>query len=440
MADGMRLRGLTHVEGDSDLPERTSVAIIGGGIVGAMAALVLAEQGVPVCLFEKGRIAGEQSGRNWGWVRKMGRQAADIRLAIMADGIWPTLDARTGHAMGYRVNGSIYPCDTQAEVEHHRKWRDEIGRPAGVDSRILTSDETMALLPGCVRPFAGALYTASDGCAEPFHAAPGIALGARTQGAKIFTGCAVRGVERSGGRISAVVTERGTVACDAVILATGAWSSLFLRHLGLRLPQLRLRASVAQVEGVGDAPDICCSARDVTFRKRLDGTWTYARRSLNTTDISPDHIRYFFDFLPMLRQNRDIIRLRWSLAGFRAAWRDDRRWKDTDQTVFERIRVLDPPGDPQILSMGRQGLLDAFPAFRDMTAVQDWSGFIEGTPDGMPVLGPAAKIPGLVIATGFSGHGFGIGPAVGQIAAELATGATPSEDIHPFRPGRFRKA
>lgn len=433
----MRLRGLTHVEGDAELPARTSVAIIGGGIVGVMAALVMAERGVPVCVFEKGAIAGEQSGRNWGWVRKMGRQSADIALAILADEIWPTLQQRTGHPMGFRINGSVYPCDTDAQVEEQRQWRDTIGRPAGVESYLLTAGETANLLPGCVRPFVGALHTPSDGCAEPFQAAPGIALGARAVGAKLFTNCAVRGLDREGGRVTGVVTEKGRVACDTVILASGAWSGLFLRHLRIRLPQLRLRGSVCQIEGDIDAPDICCSARDVSVRKRLDGTWTFAKRDLNTTDLSPDHLRYLFDFLPTLKQNRGVIGIRGSVPGFVKAWQDGRDWSDDQVTVFERDRILDPPGDPAILAKARESLIAAFPAFRDMKVVQDWSGYIEGTPDGMPVLGTVPNTPGLIVATGFSGHGFGIGPAVGQIAADLAMGTPVTCDIEPFRFDRF---
>ena len=441
MAQSLRLRGLKPVPSDDALPQAVDVAIIGGGIVGAMAALTLAEQGKSVALFEKGEIGAEQSGRNWGWVRKMGRQASDIQLAILADEIWPTLNQRTGETMGHRVIGSVYPCDTQEQIEAQRQWRDAIGRPAGVDSRLLDAEQTAALLPGCARPFKGALHTPSDACAEPFLAAPGIALGARRAGAQVFTNTAVRGLERSAGRVTAVVSERGTVACEQAILASGAWSGLFLRHHGLRLPQLRMRGSVAQVEGMleagGAPPDICCSAKDLSFRKRIDGTWTFAKRDLNATHISPDHFRHFFDFLPTLRQNREVLAIRLSPRDFLRAWREGQDWEDAGESPFERTRSIDPPADEAILSMARASLLAAFPAFETATPVQSWAGDIDGTPDALPVIGPAPGIPGLTVATGFSGHGFGIGPAAGQIAAELAMGKPPSADISAFRMERF---
>ncbi|MDK3018898.1 NAD(P)/FAD-dependent oxidoreductase [Pseudodonghicola flavimaris] len=430
------LKGLVQVESDGDLPPETGVAIIGGGIVGVTAALFLAERGVPVCLFEKGEIAAEQSGRNWGWVRKMGRQSTDIGLAILAGEIWPTLAERSGEDLGFRVNGSLYPCDTEEEIEEQARWRREIGQPAGVESHLLDAARTAALLPGCKRPFKGALHTPSDGCAEPFQAAPGIALGARRAGARIYTNCAVRDLETAAGRISAVVTERGRVACDRVILATGAWSSLFLRHLGQRLPQLSLRASVCHLEGVA-APEICCSARDISFRMRQDGTCTFARRNRSTSELSPDHFRFFRDFLPTLRENREMVGLRASPGGFLRAWRDSRDWQAGEETVFERTRVLEAPGDPAILSQARDRLIEAFPVFAGMRVIQDWSGFIEGTPDAMPVIGPVPEHDGLLLATGFSGHGFGTGPAVGQLLTELAEGQTPSLDLEAFRFDRF---
>lgn len=430
------LKGLKHVASDPALPDSTTVAIIGGGIVGVTAALTLAEQGIPVCLFEKGEIAAEQSGRNWGWVRKMGRKQADVGLAQLADTIWPTLEARCGEPTGYRVNGSLYPVDTPAQLEEQDRWRREIGDPAGTGSVLLDARQTADLLPGCVRPFIGALHTPSDGCAEPFLAGPAIALGARKRGARVFTNCAVRGLETSGGRVSAVVTEQGRVACDTVLLAGGAWSTLFLRHLGVRLPQLRLRASVCHVEGV-EGPDICCSARDVSLRRRLDGTFTFAKRDLNTTHISPDHFRFLADFLPTLKQNHQLIAMRAGLSEFLAEWRNGRPWGDDDPTVFERIRVLGARGEADILDRARASLVKAFPAFEGMTVIQDWSGEIEGTPDGMPVLDRVDRYPGLFVATGFSGHGFGIGPAVGQVMAELMLGQPLSHDLGAFRFDRF---
>jgi glycine/D-amino acid oxidase-like deaminating enzyme len=154
----------------------------------------------------------------------MGRVEADIDLSILSERIWEPLDIRAGYKTGYRKNGGVYPCDTRAELDEWAKWTRDVAEPRGVDSIILTRAQLEALLPGGKRDFVGGLYTKSDGCAEPFWAAPAIAKGAQDKGAKVFTNCAARGIETSGGVVSGVVTEKGRVGCKTVVLATGAWT------------------------------------------------------------------------------------------------------------------------------------------------------------------------------------------------------------------------
>ena len=273
------LADLAPVEAVGTLPRSTEVVVIGGGIVGASAALSLAEAGVPTCLLEKGRVGAEQSGRNWGWVRKMGRLEADVDLSILSERLWERLDARIGRPTGYRKNGSVYPCDTEQELEAHARWKRDVADPRQIGSVLLSSRELDALLPGGRRRFAGALHTPSDGCAEPFLAAPAIANGAREKGATVLVGCAARAVETEAGRVSAVVTDRGRIACKAVVIAAGAWTRLLCSGLGVEFPQLRLMGSVLQTEPM-DGPQLCVGASDFAFRKRLDGGYTIARAQL----------------------------------------------------------------------------------------------------------------------------------------------------------------
>ena len=111
-------------------------------------------------------------------------------------------------------------------------------------SRILRPDEVDQVLPGSSRRWAGALYTANDGRAEPQRAVPLMAQAARRLGAMIVTSCAARGFETTAGRVSAVVTEQGTIDCNAAILAGGAWSRLFCGNMGIDFPQLKVLGSV----------------------------------------------------------------------------------------------------------------------------------------------------------------------------------------------------
>lgn len=425
-----------HVASDPAPPSRSPVVVIGGGIIGTSTALFLARKGVPVVLCEKGEIAGEQSSRNWGWCRKMGRDPAEIPLAIEALRLWAEMDTLVGAETGFRQCGIIYLCKTNTELEHWTGWLEQAAGPYQLDSRIVTSAEAAALLPGLTGGWAGGLYTASDGRAEAQKAAPAIANAARRAGATVLTHCAVRGVETQGGRIAGVVTERGRIACDSVVLAGGVWSRLFCGPLDLRLPQLKVMSSVMRTEPLPGGPEISCSGFGFGLRKRLDGGYNVASWSGNVHDIVPSTLRFFFDFLPAARMERATSRLRLS-AAFLEEWRQPKRWSLDGESPFERVRVLDPPPYEPILRQARNSVVAAFPAFRNMRVAERWGGVIDVTPDALPVISVVDVLPGFFIATGFSGHGFGIGPGAGQLMADMVTGATPVVDPHPFRFSRF---
>jgi glycine/D-amino acid oxidase-like deaminating enzyme len=101
--------------------------------------------------------------------------------------------------------------------------------------------------------------------------------------------------------------------------------------------------------------------------------------------------------------------------------------------------VLDPSPDHAALDEVLRDAGTLFPQLAALRPVERWAGMIDVTPDEIPVLGPVEDLPGLLVVTGFSGHGFGIGPAAGYLAAQLARGQTPLVDLHPFRFGRFRE-
>ncbi len=94
-------------------------------------------------------------------------------------------------------------------------------------------------------------------------------------------------------------------------------------------------------------------------------------------------------------------------------WNTPRRWSLDEKTPFETVRVLDPAPDEDILAEAKRNLVAAFPAFAGVEISESWAGFIDATPDAVPVIGEVPRLPGFILATGFSGHGFGIGPGQG---------------------------
>src|SRR6476619_8157347 len=193
------------VRSDDVLPAHADVVIVGGGIIGTSTALFLAQKGISTVLCEKGHIAGEQSSRNWGWCRKMARDPREIPLVIESLRLWQGMNETVEAETGFRTCGIMYLAETPQDRERLEGWLDH-AREYQLDTRVIDGAEVARLLPGSAKPWAGALYTASDGKAEPQKAAPAIAAGARRRGATIMTGCAVRGIETAAGRVAAVGT------------------------------------------------------------------------------------------------------------------------------------------------------------------------------------------------------------------------------------------
>jgi glycine/D-amino acid oxidase-like deaminating enzyme len=426
------------VRSDVELPERVTVVVVGGGIIGATTALFLAEKGVSVALVEKGRIGGEQSSRNWGWCRSMGRDIGEIPLALESLRLWRGMNERTGRETGYRQPGIVYLCETEKDVAAQEAWLEQ-ARQHQVEARLLRGGELDAVMPGASANFVAGLHTPTDGRAEPMHAAPAIAEAARDHGARIFTSCAARGLDIHNGRVVGVITEKGRIRCNAAVLAGGAWSRLFAGAAGLDLPQLKVLGSVFRTKPLVGGPDITGAGNVFAFRKRLDGGYSIARRNANTAELTPDHFRLLTDFFPRLLASRHEIRLRLGKRTWEEL-RTARRWTMDQTTPFEAVRVLDPAPKQTVLREARTVLSRMFPAFAKMEVADSWAGLMDVTPDAVPVIDEVKQIPGFFIATGFSGHGFGIGPGAGRLMADIVAGDRAVVDPTPFRLDRFARA
>lgn len=428
---------ITPVRSSIELPDTSNVIIIGAGIVGLSAALTLAERGISVLVLEKGRIAGEQSSRNLGWVRKMSRSAPDVPLAQAADHLWARMPERLGSDVGYRQAGIMYLARTEAEMHQHEQWLASV-RSLSLDSRLLSSSEINNMVPGGKGRWTGGIYTPSDGRAEPSLACSAIAQAAMKKGAIIVENCAVRSLQLSAGRVSGVVTERGEVRSEQVLLAGGLWSRRFLGNMGISLLTLPLVASVVRTAAMEGPTDIAVGAPDFSFRKRQDGGFTITQRGALHAPLMLDSLLLGMHYLPMLRAQWKNVRI--------SAGRDllndlmlGRRWKADGISPFERIRTMDPPTLSALNTEAMTNLIAAWPIFKQAIIKQAWGGMIDVTPDSLPVISPVDKVPGLTLASGFSGHGFGTGPAAGQLAADLICGTTPLVDPTPYRLDRFQK-
>ncbi|MEC8081984.1 MAG: FAD-binding oxidoreductase [Pseudomonadota bacterium] len=429
------LKTLVKVNTSNQLPDSTSVVIIGGGIVGICTALTLAERGVPVVVLEKGHIAAEQSSRNLGWIRKTSRHAEDVPLAQAADKIWSNLSERVDAPVGYRQAGIMFLGDTDEQMAIHEKWLDSVAG-LDLDSTLLSKAELDKLVPGGNGSWKGAVYTPSDGRGEPTLATSAIANAAIKYGATIVQQCAVRTLSMQAGKVSGVITELGEIRCDQVLLAGGAWSRRFLGNLGVQLPTLPVIASVLRTKPIKGPTEIAVGGSDFSFRKHQDGGFIIMQRGKVDAPLTLDHLKIGLQFKDQLRFGKDALNISFGKEFFEDL-STPRSWTANKRSPFESIRVREPRINHGLLDDAMRNTINAWPIFKDAELEESWAGLIDVTPDSMPVIDRVQDIPGLTVATGFSGHGFGTGPAAGQLAADIVMNDSPLVDPAPYRFNRF---
>lgn len=417
------------------LPSSVDVVVIGAGIIGVSTAWFLRRHGVSVLVCEKGRVAGEQSSRNWGWVRQQGRDPAELPIMMESIRIWGDLAEHTGEDLGFCREGVLYLASSDRELEKLEHWL-EVARQHRLDTRLLTGRQVDDLITAGQPGWRGALYTPGDGRAEPFVTVPALARAVQRAGGLVSEDCAVRIVEIQSGKVSGVVTENGRVKTNAVVCAGGAWSSLFLRNLGIEFPQLTVRACVARTANSAQVYAGNAASEGLAFRRRVDGGYTIALADFHEHFLTPDSLRHLRAFLPSLRASWSQTRLRFSRELVRQT-RFSGAWGGDEVTAFERTRVLNPSPPGPVIEEIRNRLAKELPALAGIEIAESWAGMIDSTPDLVPVMDAVDQVPGLFLASGFSGHGFGIGPGAGRVMADLVLGHPAGHDLSRFRFPRF---
>ncbi|MFC3024935.1 NAD(P)/FAD-dependent oxidoreductase [Vibrio zhugei] len=429
------IKTLEYVDTPNEQPARTSVVIIGGGIVGINAALTLAERNIPVVVIEKGFVGAEQSSRNLGWIRKTNRHAEDIPLALASDELWAGMSKRVNRDVDYKQSGILFLAENAKQMGAYEAWLDSV-KSLELDSTLLSTEEIKAKVPGGKGQWVGGIYTASDGRAEPAIATSAMAKAAMEKGAVIIQNCAVRHLSLSGGKVSGVVTEKGEILCEQVLLAGGAWSKAFLSHHGVSLPSLPLICSVLRSKPMDGPTDIAVAGPNFSFRKHLDGGFVIMQRGAIEARLTLDHFLIGHRYLGQLKHQRDALRI--SLGRhFIEDLKMSKRWSRNKSSMFEEIRVMNPDHNKGLNQEALTHLRAAWPSFQEAEIAEEWGGLIDITPDSKPVIDSIDAIPGLTIATGFSGHGFGTGPAAGMLAADLVSGMTPLINPEPYKFSRW---
>lgn len=415
------------------LPEQVDVVIAGSGIMGCATAWQLAGLGLSVLVLDKAGLASQQSTRAWGFVRQQARDPAEVPLMMAAIPLWERLEEELQLPLEWRQGGCLYLAETPEQQHQYEDWL-KVAANFGLGTRLLSRAEVAQRMPALSDPALGALYTANDGQAEPRRVAPGYALRAIERGAVFVEGCGVAGIDRAAGAICGVQTERGYVKTRQLLVCAGASSWRLVQSLGLTLPQQAVRCTVSRTSPGPDVGAQSFIGHGIGFRQRADGSLNLADETQADIDLNLDYLRGARHYLPANRAsfsfklNGALLHdLRQRLPGSESSVNGPVLGERDPQVKANTSRVF----------QAQNNLARAFPALRDVKVVESWAGLIDVLPDGIPVLDAPPEVPGLLIATGFCGHGFAMGPIVGQLMSQWIAKGEPGMDLHAFRLRRF---
>lgn len=419
-----------HVASNEDLPEAVDVVVVGGGIVGTASAYYLAKRGYSVALIEKGYIACEQSSRSWGWCRLQNRDPREMPLSLLSMALWDDLARDIGQDLGFRRTGLVYTTDDEAMLAGWEAWT-PTAREFGVETHMLTADQAAGRIPQTRRKWVGGLHSVADGKAEPTLAAPVLAQGARALGAAIHQNVAARGLDITNGKVTGVDTEKGHIRADAVLCAAGAWTSTFLRRHGISFPQASVRQTALRTKPTVDVGDVLYCP-DFAMTRRLDGSYTMAISGSAKLELTPQGIRFAREFMPQFIQRLKAVQMGVGKS-FLNGPESLSALFGRDPTFFERNRVLNPAPDRHLIDAIMDNVRGTYPQLAGIEIDHAWGAYVDCTPDAVPVVSGIDPVGGLYLAAGCSGHGFGLGPGIGYLAAQLIANDKPSVDPTHFQ-------
>lgn len=370
------------------MKSRCHTAIIGAGIVGLMTAYHLARKGIrDVVLLDKApALLLGASGRNGGGVRAQWTTAENIELARRSIAQFQRLARETGHNTWFRQGGYLFLARTEVQIANLKKAAD-FQRRHGVRTRILSPDDAKRLVPPLsINGILGAAYNPDDGTLFPWPVVHGVAEAVRARGIEIELNADVTGFETSGDRVRAVLTSRGRLEADHVLLAAGARSPEVARLLGLAVPTVPQRHEILVTEA----------------------------------------LKPFFD--PMLVDLSNGLYASQAMRG-----------EVVGGISFPHVEGHSQDSSLEFSTTFARALTRLLPALSGVRALRQWAGSYDLTPDARPILGRAGRFENFYVACGFTGHGFMIAPMTGQLLAELIAGERTTLPIESFRLSRFEE-
>jgi sarcosine oxidase subunit beta len=365
------------------------VVIIGAGIIGCATAYYLAKKGVSVIVLEGNESVGDGgSSRNGGGVRQSGRDPRELPVAMYGiRHIWPNLKEELGMDVEYYQEGNLRLGKTEANMTVLKSLTDNSVK-CGLDVRMISGDDAREICPYLSDSVIGASWCPTDGHANPLLTTLAFYRRARQMGVRFITGEKVSKILKVKGMARKVVTENEGYEGDKIIVAAGLGSRPILNSVGIDVPMAPLLLETLVTEAVEPMfyQMLGTAGADFYGHQSTHGSFVFGTNS----GLEP-----------------------YAKPGF-------------------------PVSSSTSTSAACRSILEYFPVLEDVKIVRAWAGWIDSCADSIPVISTVDEVPGLIAACGFTGHGFGISPAVGLLLSELATDTETYMDLKEFRYNRFK--
>ena len=370
---------------------KADVIIIGGGIIGCATAYYLAKNNISVTVLEASDYIGNGgSSRNGGGVRQSGRDPRELPLVMYGiRNLWPHLSEEIGVDTEYHQDGNL----RLGKNAHHREILQGLtdrANKVGLDVRMIDGDEVRKIIPYLSDEVTVASWCPTDGHANPLTTTLGYYKTARKLGARFYTGVKVMELRKVKGELRRVLTDDGSVfEADQIMVAAGYESRKLLGSVGIDVPMTRSLLEALVTEAEPHMFDQMLGTADADFygHQTKHGSFVFGGSS--------------------------------GFEGFN---------KDNGTPMTSSITA------PAIC----RGIMKYFPDLADAKIVRTWAGWSDKSADGVPVLGRVEEVPGLIVACAFTGHGFGIAPAIGDQMAKLIMSGTTDIDISALHYDRFK--
>ena len=420
---------------------KADAVVIGGGITGCSIAYNLSKRGKKVVVIEKDDVAYEASGRTVAAVGLLGKQEGEFELARESLAIYDGLSEDIGYDIEFIKQGRLLPAETPEDLPYFEEMV-EAARDGGIELEMLSKEQVSSRFPAIEGRLEAIAYSPDEGHVNPTRVVNGFANAARENGAEIRTGCVATNIGVTGGRVTSVETSQGDIETGVAVLAAGVWAYRLADRLGVHIPVQIVTLSQGET---GPAPPIIeqfVRGGYYCFRQTASGPVRVSngyRRQDVYHDLSIHDFRDLKVWLPRLIKQRKSITMRLDVELLKH-----------DLKLFlaslqgKRSAIVAPVGkEPKSAFDKVKRQLNAagklVPKLRELQLARWWAGYIDTTPDLVPVLGPVEKPDGLFLSMGYSGHGFGLGPVAGKLTADLIVDGKSSIPWEHFSYKRFER-